>query len=109
MSAENGAKPPNAGKGRPKGVPNKNTKLLKDAILEAAERAGDKEGMVGYLTKQAKENPGPFMALMGKVLPVQVDGAVKHTVSAEPMSENEWARRYNADLAPAAGAAEKPH
>lgn len=67
-------KPPNAGKGRVKGVPNRTTALLKDAILKAAEGAGDKDGMVGYLKTQAKENPGPFMALLGKVLPMQVSG-----------------------------------
>lgn len=68
------AKPPNAGKGRVKGVPNKTTALLKDAILKAAEEAGGAEGMVGYLQTQAKANPGPFMALLGKVLPMQVTG-----------------------------------
>ena len=35
--------------GRKRGVPNKTTALLKDAVLQAAEAAGDKEGMVGYL------------------------------------------------------------
>jgi hypothetical protein len=60
--------------GRPKGVPNKTTALLKDAILQAAERAGDKEGLVGYLQTQATANPGPFMALLGKVLPMQIAG-----------------------------------
>jgi hypothetical protein len=30
--------------------------------------------MVGYLTAQAVLNPGPFMALLGKVLPMQVTG-----------------------------------
>lgn len=59
------------GPGRPKGVPNKATALLKDAILQAAERAGGDGGMVEYLTQQAQENPGPFMALLGKVLPIQ--------------------------------------
>lgn len=68
-------KPPNAGKGRKKGVPNKTTALLKDAILKAAEAAGGEEGgIVAYLTTQAKMNPGPFMALLGKVLPMQVTG-----------------------------------
>lgn len=62
------------GPGRPKGTPNRTTALLKDAILKAAEAAGGAEGMVGYLTQQAQENPGPFMALLGKVLPMQVAG-----------------------------------
>lgn len=63
-----------AGPGRPKGSPNKTTALLKDAILQAAEKAGDKEGMVGYLKKQADKNPTAFMGLLGKVLPMQVEG-----------------------------------
>ena len=66
-------KPPRS-PGRPKGSPNKTTALLKDAILQAAERAGDKEGMIGYLHTQAVANPGPFMGLLGKVLPMQVTG-----------------------------------
>ena len=68
-------KPPAAGKGRPKGAKNKNSKLLKDAILEAAELAGGKRGMVAYLELQAEANPTAFMALMGKVLPLQVTGS----------------------------------
>lgn len=60
--------------GRKKGTPNKTTALLKDAILQAAEKAGAKDGLVGYLTAQAVLNPGPFMALLGKVLPMQVTG-----------------------------------
>lgn len=60
--------------GRAKGTPNKTTALLKDAILKAAEKAGGKEGLVGYLKAQAEDNPGPFLALLGKVLPMQVTG-----------------------------------
>lgn len=62
--------------GRPKGVPNKTTQLLKDAILKAADNAGGEEGLVGYLQVQATTNPGPFMSLLGKVLPMQVDTTV---------------------------------
>lgn len=61
--------------GRPKGSPNKTTALLKDAILLAAEQAGDKEGMIGYLKKQASDNPTAFMGLLGKVLPMQIANA----------------------------------
>ena len=67
----------NAGKGRPKGATNKTTALLKDAILKAAENAGNKigsDGLVSYLEAQASEDPGPFMSLLGKVLPMQVTG-----------------------------------
>jgi hypothetical protein len=59
--------------GRQKGTPNKTTALLKDAILQAATEAGDGD-LVAYLKSQATANPGPFMALLGKVLPLQVTG-----------------------------------
>ena len=58
--------------GRKKGSPNKTTALLKEAILKAAEGAGGKDGLVGYLKTQAVKQPGPFMALLGKVLPLQI-------------------------------------
>lgn len=59
--------------GRKKGTPNKTTALLKDAILKAAENAGGGD-IVEYLTQQARLNPGPFMSLLGKVLPTQIEG-----------------------------------
>lgn len=37
----------------------------------AAEQAGAKDGMVGYLKQQALEKPAAFLALLGKVLPTQ--------------------------------------
>ncbi len=65
---------PARGPGRPKGSPNKMPALLKDAVLKAADSAGGPEGLVGYLTTQAIENPGPFLTLLGKVLPLQMTG-----------------------------------
>ena len=61
----------NAGKGRPKGVPNKVNAALKDMILTAL----DKSGGIDYLVVQADENPNAFLTLVGKVLPLQVDAA----------------------------------
>lgn len=63
--------------GRAKGTPNKTTALLKDAILQAATAAGNGD-LVAYLAKQAEENPGPFMSLLGKVLPLQINASVNH-------------------------------
>ena len=68
----------NRGKGRKKGVPNKTTALLKDAILKAAEATGEdqagKAGLTGYCTYLAKDEPKAFAQLLGKVLPIQVHG-----------------------------------
>lgn len=61
----------NAGKGRPKGVPNKVNAALKDMILSAL----DKSGGIDYLVVQADQNPNAFLTLVGKVLPMQVDAA----------------------------------
>mgnify|MGYP000845371281 FL=1 len=66
--------PAKPGPGRPKGAPNKVPAMLKDALMEAAHRAGGKDGLVGYLARQAVENPQSFLPLLGKVLPLQVSG-----------------------------------
>jgi hypothetical protein len=63
-----------ANRGRKKGAPNKTTTQLKEAILAAAEQAGGEGGLVRYLHDQAQMNPGHFMTLLGKVLPMQVAG-----------------------------------
>jgi hypothetical protein len=59
--------------GRKAGTPNKVTGLLKDAIIQAATNAGGGD-LVNYLQTQATANPGPFLGLVGKVLPMQVTG-----------------------------------
>ncbi|WP_142416433.1 hypothetical protein [Bartonella massiliensis] len=69
--------PPKAGQGRVKGVPNKTTRILKEAVIKAAERAGSKygnEGLISYLEKQAVKCPAAYLALLGKILPLQVTG-----------------------------------
>ena len=81
--------------GRQKGTLNKTSALLKDAVLEAADSAGGKAGLVGYLALQAKENPVAFMGLLGKLVPSQIAAEVTQsvaTVTDEMMTPEEWAR-----------------
>jgi hypothetical protein len=54
-----------------KGIPNKNTKAIKEMILGALDKAGGED----YLFKQAEENPSAFMQLIGKVLPTELKNA----------------------------------
>lgn len=63
-------RPPNAGKGRKKGVPNKATASVKAALLEAFE----KRGGVPALLKWAKENETEFYKLWGRLAPTEVSG-----------------------------------
>jgi hypothetical protein len=37
----------------------------------------DKAGGVAYLVKQAEQNPGPFLTLVGKIIPQQIDATIK--------------------------------
>ena len=74
-----------AGKGRPKGAVNKNTAALKDMILGALSKAGGED----YLKRQAEANPGPFMALVGKVLPLQLTGDANAPIVLQLTSTDE--------------------
>jgi hypothetical protein len=83
---------------RQKGTPNKVSALLKDAILTAAEQAGGKEGLIGYLRLQAKSNPAPFMGLLGKVLPMQIAGDQDNPVQIVGLDNQGRARALKAFL-----------
>lgn len=65
--------------GKPKGAKNKNAQLIRDMIVQALDNAGG----VDYLQRQAESAPGAFLGLIGKVMPVQVEGTdspIKHSV-----------------------------
>jgi hypothetical protein len=62
-------KPPAAGRGRPKGSPNKVTDAVKDMVAQALDKAGGIE----YLVTQSAVNPTAFLTLVGKIIPVQQD------------------------------------
>jgi hypothetical protein len=78
-----GAAAMGAGPGRPKGVPNKNTGMIRDMIAQALEQVGG----VDYLARCAEDpkTASAFLGLIGKVMPIQVTGedggAVKHSLT----------------------------
>jgi hypothetical protein len=54
---------------------NKSTRIIKDAILAAAGNVGydghGKDGLVGYLSRIAREHPQTMCSLLAKLLPLQ--------------------------------------
>jgi hypothetical protein len=60
--------------GRPKGAPHKTTRVLKEAIILAAELSKHSEthDLVGYIQYLADNRPELFVSLLGKLLPLQV-------------------------------------
>jgi len=61
--------------GRKKGVPERNTRLLREAFILAAEAAGGggPDGLVNYLTAQANKHPAVFITALSKCMPLQVE------------------------------------
>jgi hypothetical protein len=88
MPAKKGTIPPAAGMGRKKGVPNKVTGDLRTMVLQALSAAGGVE----YLLAQAhSNNPAPFMALVGKCIPKDIQVTAK--VSLTQLLQEAEARR----------------
>lgn len=71
-------------KGRPKGAKDKLNQSIREMIIEALERAGGAQ----YLLEQAKKNPQIFCALVGKVLPTQIQGPDGQAVPIKVIQNN---------------------
>lgn len=69
----NRALPPNAGKGRKAGTPNRIGAEIKTMILGALETAGGE----AYLAEQAALHPVAFMTLLAKILPRENASAIE--------------------------------
>lgn len=68
--AQKGHRPPNAGKGRPKGSVNKNTAQVKAALQAVYEKKGGDKALLAW----ALNNETEFYRLWGKMLPQEVSG-----------------------------------
>ncbi|MFM7009518.1 MAG: hypothetical protein ACKO0Z_09350 [Betaproteobacteria bacterium] len=71
--------------GSRKGIPNKVTSDVRAMILGALEDAGGR----AYLAEKAIDNPGPFLALVGKCLPKEIKAeiAATHVIQKMPLDQ----------------------
>jgi hypothetical protein len=70
---------PRPGSGRPKGSLDKGNALIREMIVEALHGVGG----VAYLQEKAESHPQAFLSLIGKVMPVQVEGGdnpIQHAI-----------------------------
>lgn len=75
-----GMKPP----GRAAGTPNRTTRILKEAVIMAAEQVGEdgkgKDALLGYLRNIARADFKTYTQLLLKVLPLQITGDAEKPV-----------------------------
>lgn len=79
ISSNRGSKPGERRGGRKAGTPNRVTGSVKDMIEGALKDLGGQE----WLVQAARESPHAFMALIGKLIPkdLNVSGEVKHSLA----------------------------
>lgn len=88
--------------GRVKGTPNKVTATVKEALQAAFDEVGGKD----YLVKIAKEEPKAFCALIGKIIPQDVNTKLEGSLTVHdgvdrPPRETreEWLARKQREFA----------
>lgn len=88
-------KPPNAGKGRPKGVPNKSTANAREAIARFVD--GNSERLQGWLdeiAKDEKQGPKAAMQCFLEVLEYHVPKLARTVVVGDPDAPQEHVFRW---------------
>ena len=90
MPAAKGFRPPNAGKGRKAGVPNKNTTAAKDAIALAAEGLGGTDRLIAWAKEDPLNERAFWATIYPKLLPLQVTGANGGPIQAVSLSPEQF-------------------
>jgi hypothetical protein len=84
--------------GRKKGSTNKTSRLLKEALIMAAENVGldgqGKNGLVGFLTRVALKDPQTFMRSMEKLLPMQITGKDGSPMQVQHSTKDQIVERF---------------
>ena len=75
------AKPPAAGKGRPKGALNKTTRIAKEAIAYAAQGLGGADRLVAWAKEDGKNEAAFWTSIYPRLLPLEVNADVSATIS----------------------------
>lgn len=70
------------GPGRPKGVPNKATKTIRDAVMQAFDTVGGPEYLV-RLANGTQSDRAAFTSLLNKVLPTQINANVEGGIQVQ--------------------------
>ena len=84
-----------AGAGRKKGIPNRLTTSMKEAIRDAFQELG----CAGYLVRIGHDDPRTFCSLLGRVIPREVGGPDGEPIKVQDVSDLELARRLGFILA----------
>lgn len=77
-------RPPNAGRGRPKGTPNKLTADVKAMIEASLHQAGGAEYLTRCATSDDPRIVAAYLRLVEKLLPHHVEGSKDIVVTWEP-------------------------
>ena len=78
-------------RGRRKGGQSRTSVVLKDAILYAAQKVGEDgkglNGLVGFLTRIARNDPKTFASLLARVIPLHVTSTSTAEVTYRSVDE----------------------
>ena len=87
MPAKKGTRPPNAGKGRPKGSTNRTTRDVREAVSALVQ--GNNDNLEKWLQRIAKSDPSRAFDLILKLMEYHIPKLARTELAIEPKDEVE--------------------